>query len=304
MTVNSNLSTFLFKKVETWSAETGINATEGIVYRISVEYDDEQSITEKLTAFAQDPKAAGITGLIIGQFDTDAGGNSKEVVEALIQLSSMFSQLKALFLGDITYEECEISWINQTDMTPLLAAYPQLEHFQVRGGQDLRFQHLHHENLKTLIVETGGLYPDTVADILNATLPKLTKLHLWLGTDEYGWGSSIEDFAPILSGEKFPGLKHLGLMDNEAQDEIAAVVCQSPIIKKLESLDLSMGVLTDAGGEALLNCPDIKNLSYLNLRHHYMSNEMMDKLKATGINVNLDDQEEGDEEDRYIEVSE
>lgn len=304
MTVNSNLSTFLFKKVETWSPETGINATEGIVYRVNVEYDDESSISEKLNAFAQDPKAAGITELIIGQFDTDAGGNSKEAVDTLIQLSSTFTQLKALFLGDITYEECEISWINQTDLTPLLNAYHDLEHFQVRGGEGLSFTNLRHENLKTLIVETGGLHPNTVTDILNAELPKLEKLHLWLGTDEYGWDSSIEDFAPILSGQKFPALKHLGLMDSIEQDEIAAAVCEAPVLQQLESLDLSMGNLSDAGGEALLKCAGIKNLKYLNLRHHYLSNGMMQQLQALGVNINLDDQEEADEEDRYIEVSE
>lgn len=302
MTVSSNLSTFLSKKVENYSPETGIVAPDAVVYRISVEYDDELTIVEKLTAFAKDPNADSITSLIIGQFDTDSGNDSSEVVDALIKLSNTFMNVTALFIGDITYEECEISWINNVDMTPLLNAYPQLTHFQVRGGTGLAFTDLHHDNLETLIVETGGLYPDTLTQILNASLPKLQKLHLWLGAEEYGWGSSLEDLSPILSGEKFPGLKHLGLMDSELQDDIAIAVCEAPIIKQLETLDLSMGILSDKGGEALLNCPHIKNLQHLNLRHHYLSNDMMQQLQALGIAVNVDDQEE--EEDRYIEVAE
>lgn len=305
MTVSSNLSTFLSKRVENFSPETGIAAPEAVVYRVSVEYDDEQNIYQKLTAFAQDPKAGSITELIIGQFDTEAGGNSVEVVETLIVLSNTFTNLKALFVGDITFEECEISWINNTDMTPLLNAYPQLEHFQVRGGQDLAFSNLQHDNLKTLIVETGGLYPNTLNDIMTASLPNLEKLHLWLGSENYGWDSSVEDLEPVLSGGQFPNLKHLGLMDSELQDEIAIAVCEAPVLEQLETLDLSMGILSDKGGEALLNCAGIKQLQHLNLRRHYLSSEMMQQLQSLGISINLDEQEEGDDEDdRYIEVSE
>ncbi|MFN8512832.1 MAG: hypothetical protein U0841_09645 [Chloroflexia bacterium] len=66
-------------------------------------------------------------------------------------------RLTALFFGDIIVEESEISWIEQTDVSPLLAAFPQLEIFGVRGGNGLSFGQLRHDVLQTLIVETGGL---------------------------------------------------------------------------------------------------------------------------------------------------
>ena len=48
------------------------------------------------------------------------------------------------WLGDILSEECEISWLYQADLTELLAAFPNLEHFRSRGGRDLgRFSTIH-----------------------------------------------------------------------------------------------------------------------------------------------------------------
>lgn len=304
MTVSSSLSTFLKKKVQTYVPGSEIVNPETIVYRIKVEYEDATPITSKLDQFAADPRAAEITELIIGQFTDDYGDSSQEVAEKLIALKDKFKSLTAIFIGEMTFDECEISWITQSDMTPLLNAYPQLEHFQVRGGQDLRFSNLQHGNLKTLIVETGGLSPDTLNDLMTAKLPQLERFDLWLGSEYYGFASTVDDLQPLLSGNLFPALKHLGLMDSELQDEIAIAVCQSPILQQLDVLDLSMGILSDTGAEALLNCADIKRLSFLNLRHHYMSNDMMARLKALGTNINLEGQEKGEEDDRYIEVSE
>ena len=67
-------------------------------------------------------------------------------------------------------------------------------------------------------------------------------------------------------------------------------------------------ILDDKGAQALLESDGIKKLKFLNLRHHYMSDDMMSKLKTIGIPINMDDQEEADQDDdeeyRYIEVSE
>ena len=61
-------------------------------------------------------------------------GSSQRFVEALIDARDRLTNLRALFLGDIISEECLISWIKHSDLTGLLAAFPKLEHFRVRGG--------------------------------------------------------------------------------------------------------------------------------------------------------------------------
>ena len=311
MTINSNLNTFLNKPVTDYSIKDGIQNTETLVYRIRISYDDYDNgttIVSLIDAFAKDPKASSVKELIFGAFDYESSDSTEGIVGKLVEYKDVFKNLKAIFIGDITYEENEISWIKQSNVGLVLNAYPQLEHFQVRGGDDLTFGKIDHANLKTLIIESGGLPPNVIAEVSNAQLPELQKLEMWLGSENYGFNSTIEDLATITSGKAFPKLKHLGLMDSEIQNEIAIVVAQSPILHQLETLDLSMGILDDNGGEALLQSEGIKKLKYLNLRHHYLSDAMMAKLKTLGIEINLDDQEEADVDDdesyRYIEVSE
>jgi len=304
--VGEHLQTFLNKAVQEYSAKTGIGNPDQTVYRIAVEYDDEVSITEKIAAFASDPKAGQVKELIIGNYSTDVSDktDADAVVETLVEHKDKLKSLKALFFGDITYEESEISWIQQTDIAPILKAWPALEHLQVRGGEGLSFSELQHDQLKTLIIETGGLPPNVITEINSARLPNLERLDLWLGDENYGFASGIEDFAAILSGKLFPKLTHLGLMDTELEDEIAFAITQAPILKQLKVLDLSMGTLTDQGAAALRDSDGIRKLQHLNLRHHFLSDGMMAQMKNLGISVNLDDKQDPDGEYRFIEVAE
>lgn len=302
--VSVHLETFLNKPVQNYAPPTTIEPDK-YVYRLRVDYDDESvTITDLLEAFIRDPQSASVQELIIGQFNTDSSESTYEVVDKLIALKDNFKELKALFIGDITYEECEISWINQTDITPILKAFPKLEHLQIRGGDGLSFTELAHDKLTTLIIETGGLRPNVIDSVNAAKLPNLQKLELWLGSDDYGFDSTIEDFKPILSGTLFPKLTWLGLMDSIIQDDIAIAAAEAPVLKQLKELDLSMGVLTDTGAAALLKSEGIRKLQHLNLRHHFLSEAMMEQLRALGISINLDDKEEEDDDYRYVEVAE
>lgn len=302
--VSEHLQTFLNKPVQNFSPPTTIEPDK-YVYRLRVDYDDESvTITDLLEAFVRDPKSAGVQELIIGMFNTEVSESSFEVVDKLVALKDSFKELKALFIGDITYEECEISWINQCDITPILKAFPKLEHLQIRGGDGLSFTQLAHDKLTTLIIETGGLRSNVIDAINASKLPNLQKLELWLGSDEYGFDSTIDDFKTILSGKLFPKLTWLGLMDSIIQDDLAIASAEAPILKQLTELDLSMGVLTDKGGEALLKSEGIRQLKHLNLRHHFLSEAMMEQLKGLGISINLDDKEEEDDDYRYVEVAE
>jgi hypothetical protein len=302
--VSELLQTFLSKPVQNYLPPTTIDP-DNYVYRLRVDYDDESvTITDLLEALVRDPQVGKVKELIIGQFNTDSSESTYEVVDKLVALKDSFKELKALFIGDITYEECEISWINQTDITPILKAFPQLEHLQIRGGEGLEFSELAHDKLQTLIIETGGMAPSVIEKVNAARLPNLQKLELWLGSDDYGFDSTIEEFKPILSGTLFPKLTWLGLMDSIIQDDIAIAVAQAPVLKQLKELDLSKGVLTDKGGVALLKSEGIRKLQHLNLRHHFLSEAMMEQLRALGISINLDDKEEADGDYRYVEVAE
>jgi hypothetical protein len=259
-------------------------------------------IHEHITNFA---------GIVIGDWGLLGSGmdqTSAFVVEALVAARDRLPNLRAVFFGDVIGEECEISWIHQSDVSPLFAAYPQLEHFCVRGADGLSLGSLKHGRLKSLIIQSGGLGANVVREVAAAELPELEHLELWLGEENYGGDATVADLAPILEGKLFPKLKYLGLRDSEKADEIARAVATAPVIERIRVLDLSMGVMTDEGGAALLASPAIARLEKLDVHHHYCSEEMTANLQSLGIEVGASERkepdEDGDEVWRYVAVGE
>jgi hypothetical protein len=227
-------------------------------------------------------------------------------VAVLCGAADRLPRLRALFLGDIVIEEAEISWIEQSDITPLLSAFPLLERLEVRGAQGLELDAFSSETLRVLRFESGGLPSAVVRAVAASDLPALERLDLWLGVENYGGDATVADLTPIFDGERLPALRHLGLEDSEIQDEIAAAVASAPVVARLESLSLAMGTLTDAGAEALLSGRPLTHLRSLDLHHHYLTDRMVKRVRAAlpGAEVDLDGQEEPEEDWRYVAVSE
>ncbi|GHA77249.1 STM4015 family protein [Streptomyces termitum] len=254
-----------------------------------------------------------VRALVVGGWEEAYETSSAPVVTALMGANDRLTALEAVFLGDMTFEDCEISWIHQSDVTPLLAAYPGLRALGVRGGTELAFPPVRHAALESLVVETGGLPAEVVRGIAGSDLPALESLELWLGTDEYGGDASVDDLAPLLSGDSFPALRSLGLCNSVIQDQVAAAVAAAPVVARLDRLDLSMGVLTDEGGAALLGGQPLTHLRELDLEHHYLSEPMRERLTAAlvphGVRVVLDDPQSGEDDGdgdvwRYVSVAE
>jgi hypothetical protein len=322
MAISKHLDTWNGLPVVDWAPElTPLNATTA--YRIRAEWDGSPSWVDRLTQFVDQPGSESVTTLVVGfwGFAVSSDGTiCAQVVEAIASAREHLPNLTALFFGDVTYQECEISWMAMADMAPLFHAYPQMQHFVVRGGmrdnQDLTLGILKHTELQSLEVQTGGLNVRIVEEICHSELPALESLKLYLGTEEYGGTVEIADLQPILyhGHEKWPKLTYLGLMDYEQADALAMAITTDggvPVLEKLHTLDLSLGTLGNAGTEALTACPAIARLKKLDIHHHYASEEAVEKLKALGIEVDDSDAQgeiEGieDEEDdfRYVAVSE
>ena len=284
-------------------------------WRVSVPcYGAEETWPEAFARFGAAVDLGQVRALVVGAWPEAYEGGSGIVAEALIAARERLTSLRALFIGDMTSEECEISWITQSDLTPLLAAFPGLEVFGIRGGSGLSFPPVRHEGLRELVVESGGLSAEVVRGIGGSDLPALEKLELWLGTTWYGGDSEPADAAEILSGARLPSLRHLGLCDSEVQDRIAAACASAPVVARLEVLDLSMGVLTDEGAEALLAGQPLTHLKKLDLNHNYLSEEVAEKvrraLEPAGVAVDVDagDADEYEDEDgtvqRFVSVGE
>jgi hypothetical protein len=304
MGIYQHAEKFVGKPVVEYTTEIGIAYPIEIIYRLSVEYESEHSILDLLAHFTEHPNASQVPGLIIGMWDYDE--SSQAVVEFLTNASQKLPSLSALFLGDITGDENEISWIQQCNLSPLLNVYPQLEYPRVRGNDGLSFGDIKHDRLKTLIVETGGLSVERVREVCQSQLPQLEHLELWLGDENYSGDATVADLAPILTGSLFPKLKYLGLRDSCKADSVATAIANAPILGKIKVLDLSLGNLGDVGAAALLASPFINQLEKLDLNHHYISESLRSEFEKLGIEVDLSDEQQADddEEYRYIAVSE
>jgi hypothetical protein len=287
-----------------------------LAYAFRCDYDETQDdMSDRLNDLLNTQEPEQIEALVFGTWDDGEGictgdTSSQEFVGRLVALSDRLPNLKALFIGDITSEECEISWLVQSDMSPILQAYPQLELLQVRGGMGLQFtsaENAVHEHLKALIVETGGLSRETVQQIYAWDFPALEHLELWFGSENYGGDCWEQDLAPILDELIFPGLTYLGLRNSQFTNDLIERLVRSPLLAGLQVLDLSMGTLTDEGAAKLLECDAIRDLEILNVSESYLSGAMIDQLQSLGIQVIADEQrtEEYEEyEERYCAVSE
>lgn len=305
----SDISQFANRQVVDFEKNIGIVEPVNKAYALRYEYDNEEDLPSQLSRLLQDPNAYKLEALVFGSWAETYERDSSEIVQILVDAKKYLTNIKAVFIGDIAYDECEISWIQQSDISPILQAYPKLEILQVRGGDGLHFSPpVRHNSLKALIVETGGLSRDTVAQICNMNLPVLEHLELWFGSEDYGGDCWVEDIHPILFEDKFPNLTYLGLRNSQFTDEIVNAIVTSPIINSISVLDLSMGTLSDAGAEELLNCEAINYLDILNVSESFLSQEMIEKLSGLDVRVLASNQKHEDDDSyihsRYCSVSE
>ncbi|MDX3239965.1 STM4015 family protein [Streptomyces sp. ME03-5709C] len=290
-------------------------AAGAVAWRLSVNpWDDDakETFAQVWDRFLETVEPAEVRALVVGQWGEPYDNDSAAVVRPLVDARERLTALTAVFIGDLETEEAEISWIEQSDVTPVLEAYPRLEVLGVRGGTGLRFPAVRHQRLRTLRFEAGGLPAEVVRGVAASELPALEHLELWLGVTEYGGDATVDELAPILAGGRFPALRHLGLRNSEIQDEVAAAVAAAPVVARLSSLDLSLGVLTDDGVSALLAGRPLTHLDRLDLHHNFVTGPVADRVRASlepsGVAVDLSCPGEEDEWDgeihRYTAVAE
>ncbi|HTJ69736.1 MAG TPA: STM4015 family protein [Actinospica sp.] len=300
-------------------------APDAVAWRIRIDGwgaagpDCFHEFAEAFAEFRKQVDSRQVKALIIGHTAYQDQFDSTGAVQLLAAQAADFPNLRAIFFGDVVREESDVAYLEHDDLMPILESYPLLEEFHARGSggyswhenrQAASIRPFKHETLRRLVLESGGLSPVIMNGVGESQLPELEHLEFYFGDDNYGGGATVEDIAWLLEGTRFPKLRHLGLRDAPNQDEIAAAVALAPIVARLESLDLSLGTLGDEGAAALLAGQPLTHLKSLDLHHHFMSDEMMQRLREAlpGVELNLDEQNSpdtwGGESHRYIAISE
>ncbi|MFD0585931.1 STM4015 family protein [Dactylosporangium darangshiense] len=303
MAIGSNIDTFAGLRVRRFRrGERG----RGVAWRISVDYEaPEDRFARELDNLIDSVGGVNVEALVIGQWGESY--DSAPPLHLLVAARDRLPNLRALFVGEMTYEECEISWIHHGDIAPLLAAFPRLEVLRIRGSEGLRLSPVRHRRLRELAVEAGGLPGAFVRGFADSSFPALQELELWLGIAEYGGDVTVEDLAPILGGADLPALRRLALRNAEIADQVAEALAAAPVVARLEELDLSLGALSDAGAAALLLGQPLTHLRRLDLSHHFMSADVAGRFaeELPGVRVDTSDEQAIDEDGfRYVSVTE
>jgi hypothetical protein len=305
MTIAQHLTAFAGLPVRPFDPKAKRKAGKPCVYRVGgldfvkTQYGEGgYEFPELLDLFLAEHGGEGLNALVVGAWNYDdmcdglSGRGAVDVVEALTANRKRMPNLRALFFGEITFDECEISWIGHGDISALLPAFPKLEEFRIRGVGGLTFGRLKHGKLRSFAVESGGLPAQLLQEVWEAELPKLERLELWLGTENYGGIADPAPLGPLLSGKRFRKLKYLGLRNSGIADAVARAVAEAPILARLQELDLSLGSLGEAGAEALLKSPAVRKLKKLDLHHHFISAPFVKELKKLPLEVDVSEAKE------------
>lgn len=265
------------------------------------QYEEGKNSVAMIEDIMADPEFLEVTDLIIGCWGNSCEESCQAILDGIVNNRDAFSHVEKLFVGDMDYEDCEVSWIIQGNYQTLWSAMPQLKELTVKGSEELILGEIEHEGLESLTIICGGLPVSVMNSIQKAKLPNLKKLVLYIGIDNYGFDGDADSVRTLLEQSDFPKLEYLGIEDSEIQDELAEVVLESKYMGQIHTLDLANGTLTDKGGKLLLEkLPAYPNVKTLDVHYHYMSESMVQELKR--LPIELDASEENEAEIYHGEI--
>jgi len=187
--------------------------------------------------------------------------------------------LRTLYLGgrgdgDEFWSDADLG-----DLSSLWEALPRLETLVVTA----RFSALGPiESLALRRAEFRRRRPDLAClrQIVQAHWPCLEHLDVWLGTANAS-GLPYAELETLLSATRVPKLRHLGLLGAGETEALIGVLAESPLLPRLETLDLSDGTFTDAGVERLLRVRSrFAHLRAITLGNRGLSADMRARLEA------------------------
>ena len=145
---------------------------------------------------------------------------------------------------------------------------------------------------------SGGAYPLS-ALAGNASLGRLTTLRLHAGRD-----ARIDpaEFEAVVRSPHLPGLAHLHVHTIDGGDRACRAVVESGVLRRLKTLGLGYGNMTDEGARDLAACPDLTRLDLLDVTKSGLTPLGIALLQAAGVRVVAGDQHAPEEDYSWYEV--
>ncbi|MDP3498723.1 MAG: hypothetical protein Q8S33_00250 [Myxococcales bacterium] len=265
---------------------------------LSEEFSIEKALPLVLTA----PAARFLSKLELGLTTHEAYENDYAELIELVADSAGAHLIRALFLGAFELgAEMEISWAPWGDVSAVWKAIPNLKELRLRGSGG-RLGPIDAAFLETLVIESGGLPLEVFDAVVEARLPGLSKLEVWFGNEAYGAECTSSDVQRLLARPDTQ-LRSLGLRNANFTHELIPLLAKWKPLSSLRRLDLSLGVLSDADVDVLLeHRAAFAHLEALDLRENVMVMRMTEVERALP-NALVGDQRDTDGE-RYVAVGE
>jgi Leucine Rich repeat len=159
--------------------------------------------------------------------------------------------------------------------------------------------------LERAVFITGGMSPSCARGIATAQMPNIQHLEIYYGDPNYGGNATIDDVTPLLDRSDLTKLRYLGLKNSMFANDIARLVANAKVIKNLETLDLSLGAMTDDGAKLLAeSAKGLAHLKTLNLKRNFLTPAGIELVKNICPTVLTEGQEKpyerGNGELRYF----
>jgi hypothetical protein len=268
-----------------------------------LELSSFDGVQAALEHFLEHPSGRRIRTIEIGMNgEPDPDEPHGEVVASIVRERPQ--HLTELHLGAFDRDRCDISSYAVGDISNIWQGLPTLRTVRITGGS-FELGAIDAPHLERLELRTGGLTAANIQSIATAAWPNLRHLDVCFGDHNYGGDTELADVETLL-GNAYPALRHLGLMNCPFADEAVGVLVRSPLLAQLESLDLSLGCLGDAGAELLIaHESQLRKLARLDVSASYLRLETLRALGQLGCELIVEDMNgPADPDDRYVSISE
>ncbi len=259
--------------------------------------EDKKQAEYIYNAIISDENFANAKTIHINGWGAEMFDNTPEaIINLMIANKEKFQNIEEISFGNCSFEVNELSWTNHSDYTKLIKALPKLKTILLAGNTpDMFSGKLESQSLEDITIKTGGLDKSIINTLCEANLPNLKSLTLYEGVDNYGLNCSFKDYKDLITSDVFKGITKFGIVNSERQDEIVKFVLDNNIHKQLTEWNISMGTLTDEGGQLLLDKKDeLTNLNRIKIEFCFLSPEMAEKLKNSGLKVEISDLQDDD----------